>query len=90
MKYQNILKNGKIQCTICPRECVLSKGQRGFCHVRLNDGEKIKLETYGLNTGLAIDPIEKKPLYHFYPATSVLSFGTYGCNMGCYSVRTTT
>ena len=82
MKYQKIVNN-KIQCEICPRKCKLGKEQRGFCYVRKNDGEKIVLESYGYNTGLAIDPIEKKPLYHFYPASKILSFGTLGCNMGC-------
>lgn len=83
MKYQNILKNGKVQCCVCPRNCILSEGQSGFCFVRKNLRGNIVLDTYGYNTGLAIDPVEKKPLYHFYPATSVLSFGTIGCNMGC-------
>ena len=82
MKYQKFLNN-KIQCLICPRKCVLSEGQRGFCFVRMNNGSEIELETYGYNTGLAIDPVEKKPLYHFYPTSKVLSFGTIGCNMGC-------
>ena len=83
MKYQNILQNGKVQCTICPRNCILSDGQEGFCHVRKNKNGEIVLTTYGFNTGLAIDPIEKKPLYQFYPTSGVLSFGTLGCNMGC-------
>ena len=82
MKYQEVL-NDKVKCKICPRECVLAENQRGFCYVRKNSGGNIELETYGYNTGLAIDPVEKKPLYHFYPSTKVLSFGTFGCNMGC-------
>lgn len=83
MKYQNMLKNGKIQCTICPRNCILSEGQEGFCHVRKRVNNEIILTTYGYNTGLAIDPIEKKPLYQFYPTSPILSFGTLGCCMGC-------
>lgn len=83
MKYQTLLSDNKIQCNICPRNCILKKGQEGFCHVRKNNGNEIVLTTYGYNTGLAIDPIEKKPLYQFYPNTPVLSFGTLGCNMGC-------
>ena len=83
MKYQQIVNNSKSQCEICPRRCVLSSGQRGFCYVRKNLGGVITLETYGYTTGLAIDPVEKKPLYHFYPTSKVLSFGTLGCNMGC-------
>ena len=82
MKFQNIL-NDCVQCTICPRCCRLKEGQRGFCYVRANLEGEIKLLTYNYNTGLAIDPIEKKPLYHFYPGSTVLSFGTYGCIMGC-------
>lgn len=83
MKYQNILKDNKVQCTICPRNCKLSEGQAGFCQIRKNINGEITLTSYGYNTGLSVDPIEKKPLYHFYPGTKVLSFGTLGCNMGC-------
>lgn len=82
MKYQNNINN-KIQCEICPRKCKIGEEQHGFCYVRKNSGGKIVLESYGYNTGLAIDPVEKKPLYHFYPSSKVLSFGTLGCNMGC-------
>lgn len=83
MKYQNTLNDNITQCTICPRNCKLKEGQSGFCQIRKNVGGNITLTTYGYNTGLAIDPIEKKPLYHFYPKSNVLSFGTLGCNMGC-------
>lgn len=83
MKYQNILNDNKIKCTVCPRECNLAEGQRGFCHVRQNLNGNITLTSFGYTTGLNIDPIEKKPLYHFYPGSDVLSFGTIGCNMGC-------
>ena len=83
MKYQNILNDKVTQCTICPRNCKLKEGQEGFCKVRKNINGDIILETYGYNTGMAIDPVEKKPLYHFYPNSNVLSFGTNGCNMGC-------
>lgn len=83
MKYQNTLDGDKIQCTICPRNCKLSHGQSGFCHIRKNIDGNVVMTSYGYNTGLSIDPIEKKPLYHFYPMSKVLSFGTLGCNMGC-------
>ncbi|MBQ3641168.1 AmmeMemoRadiSam system radical SAM enzyme [bacterium] len=73
----------KIQCKLCPRGCNLSEGQSGFCYVRKNIDGEIVLTSYGLHTGMAIDPIEKKPLYNFYPNTKVLSFGTLGCIMGC-------
>lgn len=83
MKYQNTLKDNKIQCTICPRNCQLKDNQAGFCQIRRNINSEVVLTSYGYNTGLAVDPIEKKPLYHFYPGSKVLSFGTLGCNMGC-------
>ncbi len=83
MKYQNILSENVVQCTLCPRLCKLKRGQKGFCFVRENKNNEIILNTYGFNTGLGIDPIEKKPLYHFYPNKPILSFGTTGCNMGC-------
>jgi pyruvate formate lyase activating enzyme len=73
----------KIQCDLCPRSCVLKEGDRGFCFVRKNVDGKMALTTYGRSTGFCIDPIEKKPLNHFLPGTSVLSFGTAGCNLGC-------
>ncbi len=74
---------GKIQCDLCPRYCKLGEGQRGFCFVRQNLGGEMALTSYGRASGFCIDPIEKKPLNHFLPGTSVLSFGTAGCNLGC-------
>lgn len=77
------LDDGRIQCDLCPQECKLREGQRGACFVRRRDGDQMVLTTYGLASGFCIDPIEKKPLAHFYPGTSVLSFGTVGCNLAC-------
>lgn len=77
------LDDGRIQCDLCPRRCRLHAGQRGFCFVRARDGDRMVLTTYGRSSGFAIDPVEKKPLAHFYPGTSVLSFGTAGCNLNC-------
>lgn len=75
--------SGRIVCTLCPRYCRLSQGQAGFCFIRQNiDGALYSLG-YGRPTGFAIDPIEKKPLSHFYPGSAILSFGTAGCNLGC-------
>lgn len=75
--------DAEIICELCPRACVLREGQVGFCGVRgAHDGQLLSL-SYGHPTGLAVDPIEKKPLYHFLPGTSVLSFGTVGCSLGC-------
>ncbi|QGF23283.1 AmmeMemoRadiSam system radical SAM enzyme [Raineyella fluvialis] len=82
-RYWHALDDGRIQCDVCPRECHLRDGQRGFCFVRMREGDEIVLTTYGRSSGFCIDPIEKKPLNHFYPGSSVLSFGTAGCNLGC-------
>src|SRR3954452_10940747 len=75
--------DGRILCTLCPRYCRMADGQAGFCFIRQNQGGKLVQLGYGRSTGFAIDPIEKKPLNHFYPGTPVLSFGTAGCNLGC-------
>ena len=77
------LDDGRIQCDLCPRDCKLHDGQRGACFVRQNVGGEMVLTTYGRSSGFCIDPIEKKPLHHFYPGSSVLSFGTAGCNLAC-------
>jgi pyruvate formate lyase activating enzyme len=77
------LDDGRIQCDLCPRDCRLKAGQRGFCFVRQRQGEGMALTTWGRSSGFCVDPIEKKPLAHFYPGSSVLSFGTAGCNLGC-------
>ena len=74
---------GRLVCDVCPRGCRLGPDDRGFCFVRQNRDGRIVSTTYGRSTGFCIDPIEKKPLNHFYPGTSVLSFGTAGCNLGC-------
>ncbi len=82
-RYWHPLADGRLQCDLCPRECRLRDGQRGFCFVRANAGGRLVLTTDGRSSGFCIDPIEKKPLNHFHPGTSVLSFGTAGCNLGC-------
>ena len=82
-RFWHALPDGKIQCDLCPRECKLGDGQRAFCFVRQNLGGQMVLTTYGRASGFCIDPIEKKPLHHFYPGSSVLSFGTAGCNLAC-------
>jgi pyruvate formate lyase activating enzyme len=76
-------QDGRLECQLCPRYCKLQPGQRGFCFVRQRLGDELVLTTYGRSSGFYIDPIEKKPLNHFLPGTSVLSFGTAGCNLGC-------
>jgi pyruvate formate lyase activating enzyme len=82
-RYWHRLTDGRVQCDLCPRECKLHEGQRGLCFVRAREGDQIVLTTYGRSSGFCLDPIEKKPLNHFLPGTSVLSFGTAGCNLTC-------
>lgn len=82
-RWGRALDDGRVQCLLCPRECRMRDGQRGFCFVRANHGGRLVLDTWGRSSGFCLDPIEKKPLNHFLPGTSVLSFGTAGCNLGC-------
>ena len=82
-KYWHDLGDGRIQCDLCPRECKLREGQRGLCYIRARIDDEIVLTSYGRSSGFCIDPIEKKPLNHFFPGTPVLSFGTAGCNLAC-------
>lgn len=82
-KYWHQLSDGRVQCDICPRQCKLNEGQQGFCFVRARKNNQIVLTTFGRSSGFCIDPIEKKPLFHFLPGSSALSFGTVGCNLMC-------
>lgn len=81
--YWRLLDDGRVQCELCPRYCKLHEDQRGLCFVRQNLNAQIVLTSYGRSSGFAIDPIEKKPLNHFYPGTPIFSFGTAGCNLAC-------
>jgi pyruvate formate lyase activating enzyme len=83
--YWTRLEDGRIECRLCPRFCKMRAGQRGLCFVRRarEDGEGMELTGYGRSTGFCVDPIEKKPLNHFLPGSSALSFGTAGCNLAC-------
>jgi pyruvate formate lyase activating enzyme len=82
-KYWHVLDDGRIQCDVCPRACKLRESQRGVCFVRAREDDQVVLTTYGRSSGFCVDPIEKKPLNHFLPGSSVLSFGTAGCNLAC-------
>jgi pyruvate formate lyase activating enzyme len=82
-RYWEPLEEGRVRCTLCPRDCRLRDGQAGFCYVRANQGGRLVTTAWGRSTGFAVDPIEKKPLAHFFPGSRVLSFGTAGCNLGC-------
>lgn len=72
-----------IACGLCPHACQLPPGKTGFCGTRRNEEGRITSLSYGQVTSLALDPIEKKPLYHFYPHSVILSVGSFGCNMAC-------
>ena len=82
-KYVTRLPDGRLRCDACPRHCTLRDAQKGLCFVRERKGEEIVLTTHGRSSGFCVDPIEKKPLHHFLPGSSVLSFGTAGCNLTC-------
>ncbi|MFD2091981.1 AmmeMemoRadiSam system radical SAM enzyme [Blastococcus deserti] len=82
-RYWHRLDDGRVQCDVCPRECRLHEGQRGLCFVRGRVADQVVLTTYGRSSGFCVDPVEKKPLNHFLPGSSVLSFGTAGCNLAC-------
>lgn len=73
----------RVVCTLCPRYCKIPEGGYGFCYIRQVRNGKLYTIGYGRPTGIAIDPVEKKPLNHFLPGGMVLSFGTAGCNLGC-------
>lgn len=82
-RWWHAIPDGRLECTLCPRTCRLHPDQRGACFVRQRIGDEMVLTTYGRSSGFCVDPIEKKPLYHFYPGSPILSFGTAGCNLAC-------
>jgi pyruvate formate lyase activating enzyme len=82
-RWWHLLDDGRLQCDLCPRDCRLHEGQRGACFVRQRVNDAMVLTTYGRSSGFCVDPIEKKPLNHFYPGSAVFSFGTAGCNLAC-------
>ena len=79
--YKN--KKELVQCNLCPRNCVIKEGEIGNCGVRKNIDGKLYSLVYGRAVSVAVDPIEKKPLFHFMPSTKILSWGTIGCNLHC-------
>ena len=82
-RYWHVIQDNMIECTHCPRNWKLRDGKRGFCFARQNIGGEMILTSYGKSSGFCIYTIEKKPLNHFLPGTSVFSLGTVGCNLGC-------
>jgi pyruvate formate lyase activating enzyme len=81
--YYEKLDGEKVGCHLCPQECVINRGGRGFCGIRKNEKGILYAEAYGKVTAIALDPIEKKPLYHFHPGEYILSVSTKGCNFRC-------
>ncbi len=82
-KYYSSLTENHIHCLLCPHECRIRPGHYGTCKVRKNENGKLFARNYGMSVAMGIDPIEKKPLYHFYPGKKILSIGTPGCNLSC-------
>jgi len=81
--YWKPLKNGSVKCELCPHNCSIKRDLTGICGARKNLDGKLFTLNHSKPVSIAIDPIEKKPLFHFLPSSSVLSFGTYGCNLSC-------
>jgi pyruvate formate lyase activating enzyme len=78
------LEDGSARCELCPNNCLIRPGKTGLCRVRqYQEGYGLVSTSYGNVGAIALDPIEKKPLYHFYPGTTILSLGTFGCNLRC-------
>lgn len=81
--YYEKLEKDRVHCHLCPNNCLIPEGGRGACGVRINKGGTLYSEVYGKTTSIALDPIEKKPLYHYHPGQYILSVGTKGCNFHC-------
>jgi pyruvate formate lyase activating enzyme len=82
-KYYEKKENQTVQCGLCPHNCVIAPGKTGICRIRQNKDGKLYSLTYDQSTSINFDPIEKKPLYHYYPGSTILSVGTLGCNFRC-------
>ena len=83
-RWWETMPDGRLHCYLCPRHCHIGEGQTGFCFIRKNEGGHLVQLGYGRPAALQMDPVEKKPLNHFFPGTKILSMGTAGCNMGCF------
>ena len=82
-QYYQTLENNQAECLLCPHNCIIQPGKRGLCNVRKNSLGKLISENFSLVSAIHSDPIEKKPLYHFYPGKNILSIGSIGCNLKC-------
>ncbi len=81
--YFKLLDDKNVRCILCPHKCLLKPGETGKCRVRHNVDGVLETEVFNNISAMAVDPIEKKPLYHFYPGTDIVSIGSFGCNMKC-------
>jgi pyruvate formate lyase activating enzyme len=77
------LEDGRVRCQLCPHRCLIDQGRRGICRIRENRGGRLYALTYGRPVSLAVDPVEKKPLFHVYPGSRIYSVGLAGCNLKC-------
>ncbi len=82
-RYYRKIAGGAVECQLCPHRCRIADGRSGLCRSRRNEGGKLYSEVYGLPCSLAVDPVEKKPLYHFHPGSTCLSVACTGCNLRC-------
>ena len=81
--YFQSAEDTSVRCLLCPHKCSIANGKKGACNVRSNIEGRLVADTYRIISALHLDPIEKKPLYHFYPGSNILSVGSLGCNLGC-------
>jgi pyruvate formate lyase activating enzyme len=82
-RYYIRLEDNKVRCLLCPHQCIINEGRKGICNVRINKNGILQTLNYGDFSAVNFDPIEKKPLYHFYPGSEILSLGAFGCNFHC-------
>lgn len=85
--YQESLPDKSVRCLLCPHQCVLQEGQSGICRTRINKQGELFALAYGNPCSLAVDPIEKKPLFHFFPGTKIYSLAIAGCNFRCLNCQ---
>lgn len=76
-------QNDRVKCMLCPHNCIIGDKKQGRCSVRTNENGVLQATNYGEITSMAVDPVEKKPLYHFKPGRNILSVGSFGCNFSC-------
>ena len=86
-RYYQLLEDGRVECQLCPHHCKIANGKTGICRSRRNNDGALVSEVYGKPCSLAIDPIEKKPLYHFHPGTKCFSIACTGCNFRCLNCQ---